>query len=266
LIVTFHGYDATQTDAAFRRDRRGRRFLQCRDRLKREAAAFIAVSEYIGERLVQQGFPQDKIYVHHIGVDVGKFHPNPDIDRENIVLFVGRLVSKKGCEYLIRAMEGIQARTSATEVIIIGDGPLRAALETQAKTSLRRFRFLGAQPSRVICEWMKRAKVLCTPSVVDDSGDAEGFGIVFIEAQLCGLPVVSFSSGGVPEAVAHGETGYLAPEKDWRTLSRYIAALLDDQVLWSKFSYAGRERGKRLFDLARQTNKLEEIYNRVVSE
>jgi colanic acid/amylovoran biosynthesis glycosyltransferase len=111
---------------------------------------------------------------------------------------------------------------------------------------------------------MARASVLCTPSIVDVSGDAEGFGIVFIEAQVSGLPVVSFSSGGVPEAVAHEETGFLAPEKDWRTLSRYLVILLKNQDVWTRFSFAGRERAKKLFDVRRQTEKLEQIYEDVI--
>ena len=264
LVTTYHGYDASQTDQTFKKDRRGRRYLQGRDALKREASRFIAVSDFIARKLVDQGFPCEKIQVHYIGVDTVQFQPDPAVIREKMILFVGRLVPKKGCEYLIRAMEAVQMEMPDAELVILGDGPLRTALEKQAKAVLRRFRFLGAQSSAAVRDWMTRASVLCTPSIIDESGDAEGFGIVFIEAQVCGLPVVSFLSGGIPEAVAHGETGYLAPEKDWRSLSRYLVILLKNEEVWKRFSCAGRERVKKLFDVRRQTEKLERIYEDVI--
>jgi colanic acid/amylovoran biosynthesis glycosyltransferase len=264
LIVTFHGYDACQTDQTFRKDRRGRRYLRGRDALKGEASRFIAVSDYIARKLVEQGFPREKIQVHYIGVDTVQFRPDPAVPRKRIVLFVGRLIQNKGCEYLIRAMEPIQREMPDAELVILGDGPLRTVLEKQAKAVLQRYRFLGFQSSEAVRDWMTQASVLCTPSIVDASGAAEGFGIVFIEAQACGLPVVSFSTGGIPEAVAHGETGYLAPEKDWRSLSRYVVTLLKNQDVWKRFSSAGKERVKKLFDVRRQTEKLEHIYEDVI--
>jgi glycosyltransferase involved in cell wall biosynthesis len=261
LLVTFHGYDATLDAASFRESRWGRRYLRRLDDLKRGASAFIAVSDFVAKRLVAQGFPAKKIFTHYIGVDAERFAPDASTRRGDIVLFVGRLVEKKGCEFLIRAMESVQRQIPDTELVIIGDGPLRDTLELQAKASLRKFRFLGAQSQESIARWMKQARVLCAPSIVAQSGDAEGFGIVFIESQASGLPVVSFASGGIPEAVAHGVSGYLAAEKDWRQVASYIATLLQRNELWERFSRAGQERVRNYFDLKKQTAKLESIYD-----
>jgi glycosyltransferase involved in cell wall biosynthesis len=264
LIVSFHGFDASLTDEALAMDRGGRRYLRHRESLKREASIFIAVSQFIARNLLAQGFPPDRTQVHYIGVDTNEFSPNPQIQRTKTVLFVGRLVEKKGCEYLIRAMEAIQQAMPEVELVIVGDGPLRASLEHLAKSLLRRYIFMGAQSAASIRGQMSRATVFCTPSVIAQSGDAEGFGMVFIEAQSSGLPVVSFSSGGIPEAVKHGKTGYLAPEKDWRTLSRYIAQLLTDDKLWTSFSSAGRTHVENAFNLKVQTAKLEQIYDNTI--
>jgi colanic acid/amylovoran biosynthesis glycosyltransferase len=264
LVATFHGFDATLTDSAHGETRQGRRYLRRRGALKREASQFMAVSNFIAKKLADQGFPQDKLQVHYIGVDTSRFQPDETVARGKTVLFVGRLVEVKGCEYVIRAMEQIQREMPSAELVVIGDGPLRSALEQQAASSLRRFRFLGSQPSEVIRSWMSRSAVLCTPSTVAASGATEGFGIVFIEAQASGLPVVSFSSGGIPEAVRHGESGYLAPDKDWRTLAEYIGKLLRDPAVWTSFSRAGRELVKNAFDLKVQTEKLERIYEETI--
>jgi len=266
LVVTFHGYDASLSDETYRQDFAGRRYLARRENLKIAATSVLAVSKFIAERLIGQGFPSEKIRVHYIGVDTEKFKPQCDRPREKKVLFVGRLVEKKGCEYLIRAMEPIQKEMPDVELIVVGDGPLRNSLQQLAESSLRRFSFTGALPPEKIRPWMTRAMVLCTPSVVATSGDAEGFGMVFIEAQSSGLPVVSFSSGGIPEAVRHGESGYLAPEKDWRMLSGYISKLLGDPGLWASFSVAGRKLVKEAFDLRVQTGKLERIYEEAIAK
>jgi len=113
---------------------------------------------------------------------------------------------------------------------------------------------------------MNRARVFCVPSVRAASGDGEGFGMVFAEAQAMGLPVASFSSGGVPEAVLHGETGLLAAEGDWRALARNILALLEDENLWRKMSEAGQRRVREVFDLTKQTAKLEETYRSLLKD
>jgi glycosyltransferase involved in cell wall biosynthesis len=262
LIVTLHGFDVTASDDAARRSFYShRKYVRRRGELIRCCSKVIAVSRFIAGKAAQQGFPADKTLVHYIGVDLDKFQPPPGGGpREPMVLFVGRLVDKKGCSHLIRAMAEVQRAMPEIELVIIGDGPLRKALEAEARAALRRYRFLGAQPSDVVRDWMGRAKVFSVPSITADSGDAEGFGIVFAEAQAMGTPVASFASGGIPEAVAHGETGLLSPEKDWRGLARDLARLLGDDALWRTMSDRARHRVVEHFDLHKQTRLLEDIY------
>jgi colanic acid/amylovoran biosynthesis glycosyltransferase len=264
MIASFHGYDATTRDEIFRTSRVGRRYLRRRSTIASEAAQIIAVSEYVKSRLVKQSYPETKITVHYTGVDTHTFIPDQSVVREPVVLFVGRLVEVKGCEHLIRAMAPIQAEIPEAELVVAGDGPLRVSLELQAKNTLHRYRFIGPQDQAVVRDWMNRAQVFCVPSITTRSGAAEGFGMVFVEAQAMGLPVVSFSSGGIPEAVAHGETGWLVPEGNWRQLSEYILSLLRNRALWCRFSAASLRRVSEMFNLNRQSVGLEHIYDQVI--
>jgi colanic acid/amylovoran biosynthesis glycosyltransferase len=266
LIVTFHGSDATALHP-----RRGeatfghRRYLANRGTLQRGASLFLAVSDFIRGKLLEQDVAPEKVMVHYIGVDTRLFSP-AGVESEPIVLFVGRLSERKGPNYLIQAMAEVQKEFPQVELVLIGDGPLRKSLEQQAKSSLKKFRFLGAQSPETIREWMDRASLFAASSVKIDSGEEEAFGMVFAEAQAMQKPVVAFASGGVVEAVQHGQTGFLAPERDWRKMAEYLAQLLKDDDLRRQFGSAGRRRVLRLFDLEKQTRVLEKIYSEVIAK
>jgi colanic acid/amylovoran biosynthesis glycosyltransferase len=268
LVVTFHGYDATIRDDLARKSGHYslRAYVRHRKELERSASLLIAVSNFIRSELARQGFAEEKVVVHYIGVDTEHFRPDPDVRREPMVLFTGRLAEKKGCEYLIRAMAKVQSAFPATELVIIGDGPLRAELEREAGQALRRYRFLGFQPPDVVRHWMNRARVFAAPSVRAQSGDSEGYPIAYAEAQAMCLPVVSFVSGGVPEAVLDGETGLLAPERDVEALALNLQKLVSNESLCLRMGEAARKRVMAHFDLRIQTKKLEEHYLRVLGE
>jgi len=265
LIATFHGFDATLTDSALQATRQGRRYLRQLPELRTKAKLFVAVSEFIAGRLRQRGFPGDRIRVHYIGVDTEKFRPETTTARERQVLFVGRLVEKKGVALLIQAMELVQGELPDVELVVIGDGKERQVLETEARRRLKKFRFSGSQPSSVVREWMQKAAVLCVPSVTASDGDAEGLPITLYEAQASGLPVVAFSSAGIPEAVTHEKTGLLATERDWRQLGAHLALLLKNSSLRLEYSRAARQQAEEKFDIRKQSAKLERIYEEVIS-
>ena len=265
LVVTHHGYDVTTEDHALARSWRLRRYLKRRADLYRSAALVLCVSQFVRQKAVGKGAPSEKTLAHYIGIDTEAFTHDPAIARTDTVLFVGRLVENKGCEYLLHAMPLVQQSHPECRLVIIGDGPLRSRLQQTARElRVRHVSFLSTQPGDVVREWMNRARVLCVPSVTVDSGASEGFGMVFAEAQAMGLPVASFETGGIPEAVVHGETGLLARERDLAGLVQNIVALLSDHSMWRRFSDAGRRRTRELFDIYRQTAALEDIYRAVL--
>ena len=265
LVTALHGYDVTMSDKAIGATRLGREYLLGRARLQKKGALFLTCSAYVRRRGLEIGYPGERTIVHSIGVDVERFKPPTVRRREKFVLFVGRLVEKKGCGSLIEAMAQVQRRIPAAELVVIGGGPLRLAYEAQAAARGVRCRFFGSQPTTVVRDWMARAAIFCVPSVVAASGDAEGFGMVFIEAQAMGLPVVSTLSGGIPEAVMHGETGLLVSELNPAALAEAILQLMQNDELWQRYSAAGRRRVVDQFNLVRQTERLENVFEQLLA-
>jgi colanic acid/amylovoran biosynthesis glycosyltransferase len=264
LVTALHGFDVTMSDQAIARTRLGREYLQGRSGLQKKGALFLSCSSFVRRRGLEMGYPADRTIVHSIGVDVERFQPPPAGQREKMVLFVGRLVEKKGCGSLLEAMAEVQRRSPAVELVVLGGGELRAEYEARAAALGLRCRFLGAQPAAMVREWMARASVFCVPSVVAASGDSEGLGMVFLEAQAMGLPVVSTLSGGIPEAVEHGETGLLVTERDSRALAAALLALIENDELWRRYSAAGRKRVVSQFNLLRQTERLENVFTQLL--
>jgi glycosyltransferase involved in cell wall biosynthesis len=261
LLVTFHDYDVTTHDAdLLKLGGYAQTYIRRRPALNTFATRFIAVSGFIKARAVERGFSPDKIQVHYIGIDVDAFQLSPSEKREPIVLFVGRLVPKKACGDLISAMGIVQKRRPDVELVIAGDGPLRAVLEAQAAASLVKYRFLGKVTSQEVREWHARAQVFCAPSVTAENGETEGLPITILEAQATGLPVVSTIHAGIPEAVVEGETGLLAAEHDVNGLAGQIARVLDDRELTEKLRNNARQRVVADFNLKTQNARLEEIY------
>jgi colanic acid/amylovoran biosynthesis glycosyltransferase len=266
LVVTFHGFDATIRDEeALKKGFYHKNYVLKRSRLQERGDLFIAVSSFIRSGLLKQGYPEEKIVQHYIGIDLMKFIPDPKIERRPLLLFVGRLEEKKGCAYFLKAANLLQKTLQGLEVGVIGDGSQRKQLEEYAAKNIQHCRFLGCLDHIQVKHWLNQARVFCVPSHVAGTGDAEGFGMVFAEAAAMGVPVVSFNSGGVSEAVAHGETGFLASERDWQPMAAYILRLFQEEELWHKFSRQGQERVKRMFDLNKQCTKLEKIYDEVIA-
>jgi colanic acid/amylovoran biosynthesis glycosyltransferase len=266
LMTTFHGGEVTASDSEMAGNKHysARRYWSRRKQLQSQGALFLAVSKFVHGKLLEQGYPENRTVLHYIGVDTEFFKPDRQVPREPVVLFVGTLHEGKGCEYAIRAMAKVQSLLPDVELVILGDGPLRHALEQLAGEKLRRYRLVGTQPPEVVRSWMNRAKVFAAPSVTADSGWTEALGIVFAEAQAMCLPVVSFASGGIPEAVKHGETGLLATERDWEGLASNILTLLQDGLMRERMARAGRERVSREFNLEVQTRRLENIYGQIL--
>jgi colanic acid/amylovoran biosynthesis glycosyltransferase len=264
LVTTFHGFDATVSDSFLCLSRKPSwiNYVLWRRELAREGDLFLCVSHYIRDRLLARGFPAARTRTHYIGVDTEGLQPSQDARQPGLILHVARLVEKKGTVLLLQALARSARRAPQATAVIIGDGPLRARLESHAVRLgiASRVRFLGARPRGEVIAWMGRAALLCQPSLAARSGDREGLGMVLLEAAACGLPALASRSGGIPEAVGEPDGGLLVPEGDAAALAEALEALLGDADRLARMGRTARARVETEFSLARQTAELERIY------
>lgn len=253
LITTFHGSDITQDDKfSYNKKHRKIAFQQ--------SSKVIAVSKFIENKLVEKGCPQEKIIQHYIGIDTDYFSPVGKKSNQPSILFVGRLIEQKGCQYLIQAMKIVQKQLPDAALIIAGYGSYHDNLVAVAN-DVNNISFIGAQNRAQVKQLMSSAWLTCLPSIRMSRGNEEGMPTVCMEAQAMGTPVVAFETGGVNEGVEHGVTGLLSPEKDIDQLAENILTLLQSNSLRSQFSTAGIERTNKLFNIKLQCRSLEKIYS-----
>ncbi|MEV7218140.1 glycosyltransferase family 4 protein [Kitasatospora cineracea] len=188
------------------------------------------------------------------GVDESTFRPDSGGDavrarlglsERPVVVCVSRLVPRKGQDTLIRALPRVLAAQPDTVLLIVGGGPYRAELEKLVDTVGVRSSvvFTGAVPWEELPAHYGAGDVFAMPCRTRRGGlDVEGLGIVYLEASATGLPVVAGDSGGAPDAVREGETGYVVPgEGGEELLARRVVGLLDNESLRREMGEAGRK-------------------------
>jgi phosphatidylinositol alpha-1,6-mannosyltransferase len=183
-------------------------------------------------------------------VDLDRFRPpeNTDVRGVGRCIAVARLIPQKGLETLLRAwrvvLDSNNRLRTAPELIIVGDGPLRTRLEH----TIRRLelsdstQLLGALPRAGVISELQRANVFALPVRTRLAGlNPEGLGLAALEAAACGLPVIVGDSGGAPETVCEGETGFVVPSHDHRLLAQRLLLLLENPSLAQEMGARGRE-------------------------
>ena len=256
LVITVHGRDVTALgDYSPRALERMRATLSA-------ARKIVAVSGFIADKAISLGAPEDRVLVHHTGIPVdGLADAEADpANKEWDLCFVGRLVEKKGISDGIEAVAQKRLRKPLS-MAIVGDGPLRSELIELARARGVDVTLLGGLTPEGVRDVLSRSAVFVGPSKTAQDGDSEGFGMVFLEAALAGLPVVSYRHGGVPEAVEHGVSGLLSTEGDVLELAQSIVELLRDDLFRGQLGRAGGRRVRDRFDVRLQTHMLEAIYD-----
>lgn len=261
LVTSFDGSEAAWLP---------RRRPHAYDRLFAEGELFLACSESTRKRLLGLGCPDERLRVHHPGIDLGlvRFVERaPEEGGAVNILLVGQLVERKGLAYALQAFANVHRYQRRATLTIIGDGPERRTLEALLRElSLgQAVRVLGAQPHDVVLAEMQRAHLYVQPSVTTADGDEEGIPTALIEAMASGLPVVATWHAGIPEIVADGRSGYLVSERNSHALAERLRHLAEHPEKWEAFGRAGRAIVEERFNLRRQAARLEEYYDEVIA-
>lgn len=200
------------------------------------------------------GIPQERFEVVPNGIDPQRFNPDGPLRRGDYLLFVGRLVPYKGLEILLQALAMAKARHP---LLVVGDGPLRGALEAQARRLRLDVQFLGHVPDADLPALYRGARLTVLPSV----NKQEAFGITLAESMACGTPVVASALPGVEEVARLG--GLVAPPGDVAALASKIREALEPGRLVRGAALAARVHAVYSWDAV--TDRLLDVYAKVLA-
>ena len=222
-----------------------------RNFILRRATLNIAVSRFTARQLQRRGVRPDRICVSPNALDFERLEnfqtlvaPGSNCSsRSRIVLTVSRLTKSKGIHRVIEAMPSIIERVPDAEYVVAGDGPYRDNLvEMAGKSPVRdHIHFLGFVSDHEKLHWYSKCDVFALISEI------EGFGVVYLEANAFGKPVVGGNIGGVPEAVVNGETGLLVDINSLEEIADSLVNLLEDPAECHRLGENGRHRVKEEF-------------------
>ncbi len=236
----------------------------------KNATLIVTVSKYSSEKTVQfYDVDKTKIRIVPNGVDIQRFKPSDScekikrqigIDGKLCVLFVGRLIPRKGLPFLIEAAKRIVKELKETIFVIVGNGPLKKYLLAylEEKNLSDHFVFLGDVKEKVLPALYNCADVFALPSI------QEGLGIALLEAQATAKPVVAFDVGGVHEAMVDKETGLLI-KPDVCELADAILKLLSSWSLREKMGVKGREFVSNNFSWDICAQRMLQVYHEALS-
>jgi glycosyltransferase involved in cell wall biosynthesis len=218
----------------------------------------------------QEKIPFEKFYLIYNGVDEDRFSissSKSELRRrygfsadQFIIGTVGSIIPKKGHKFLIEAARNFCPQMPDCKVLIVGEGSSKKDLEdlVQKENLTDFFVFMGARKD--IPELMKLMDVFVLSSL------QEGFPRVLVEAMYMGLPVIASSVSGVPELVLDGETGFLVPPGNSKSICEKVLILNSDNDLRNKMGTKARERIQERFLSKHYLNKLEALYDDLITQ
>lgn len=225
LVTTVHGYDVLLATRSPRSTLE--RWHQHNVRLAQSRSnRVLAVSNYLASRAVKAGFDSQRLEVHYQGVDTDFFTPATDApNRGGVpeVVFVGAISRRKGTRDLIDASRALVS-SHEHRLVIIGGGELDAELRAETASD-NHIEFAGSLDRAGVRARLQQATVMVLPTQ-EDRGWREAAGLVLLEAQACGTPVVAYDSGGTSEMVDDGTSGILVKERDVNALGDAIGSIL----------------------------------------
>lgn len=262
LLCTSHGGDLFSLRGGF--------FTMLKRKVIEHSDAVTVVSQAMKKPVADMGLCLDKIYVISMGVNAKSiFTPDSKILRcSNDLLFVGRLVEKKGLAYLLEAMPLILNRHPQTRLTVVGSGPEMSSLRslTQKLGITNQVNFFGSVANTNLPDLYRRSAIFIAPSIVTRDGDQEGLGLVIAEALACECPVVASRLPAIADLIDDKVSGLLASPNDPADLACKINQLLDDSNLGLRLGQAGRQRVLSHFDWERIAERYSALLQELIYE
>lgn len=254
FVLSLHGHDASAWP---------REHPEELAELIAAASAVVVPSSFLRERAVELGFREDRVRVIPSGIDTQLFSPGRRSPGAPEVLFVGRLVEKKGVDVLLSAWPLVEAAVPGAHLRLIGQGPLLPLVERSIGGNVT-WEAPNPRGRQVqVRDAMRQAAVVVTPSRTARDGDVESLLLVNLEAQACGRPVVTTRHGGIPEFVREGETALLVAEGDPVALADALVAVLRDPVLAARLGRAGAVWARE-FEVGACTARVDALYEELL--
>ncbi len=219
----------------------------------RGAAGALVISDYTREQVIRRGVPGTRVAKILAGVNPEQFAVLPEqvamwrerlglAEGEKVLLTVGRLIPRKGHAQVLKALPTVTARVGPVRYLIVGTGPEEQALRKQAATLGQQVVFLGDIPNGDLPVLYGLADVFVMPSRELPGVPIEGFGLVYLEANLCGTPAVGGKTGGTADAILDGETGLLVDPERPEEIANALVKLIHDPHLAARLAQAGCDR------------------------
>ena len=251
IIVTFHGYDAHFLPI-------GKQLEVLVNDYNNYVSHITVNSRYLKNILIQKGFSSHNIKIVPIGINTEIFCTTSGNIKEIVpfkIVTVGRLIELKGHALGIQVMSILKDRGYAISYSIVGEGEeLKKLKELVTKLDLNDIiHFYGSKNQEEIKELLKEFHLFLMPSTKDKNLRQEAFGVVSLEAQAMGLPVVGFKSGGFPETLIEGKTGITVADKDVIALADVIVELIANKKKLAEMSLAAKNNVKENFDATLKT-------------
>ncbi len=259
LVCTSHGADLFAL--------RGWLARRLKAWVARRASALTVVSAAMSTAAVQLGAQPGKVRIMSMGVDArDRFTPAQSGARSgDELLFVGRLVRKKGVACLLPTLALVLETLPTARLTIVGAGPLDGELRAEARARRldEKVIFAGAVANEHLAPYYRRAAVFLAPSVVTPEGDQEGLGLVIAEALACGCPVVASDLPAIRDLIEHGSTGLLARPGDAADFAEKTLHLLRNPERAARLAAMGRQRVLERFDWQSVCEGYEELLREV---
>jgi glycosyltransferase involved in cell wall biosynthesis len=231
----------------------------------RTSDAVVAISSYTAREVARFARVPVRVIPYTLGFDDAT-RPHParlqrGARQEFRIVFVGRLVERKGVKHLIDAVGRLPVELRS-HLTVIGEGPERPALDAQVRAAglERRVEIRGRVSEQALHEAYADSDVMVLPSILDARGDTEGLGVVLLEAMSYGVPVIASDIGGITDIVENEKSGLLVPPADPEQLARALERLARDPALAKRLGDAGEQRVRHAFGWPEIMAKWAECY------